>query len=184
MTEPSGPAWCARFPTSVSTDDLVSPFREGVAAFIAALRDAGASVMVTATYRPPERAALMHWSFQIGRAHQDPEYVPPIPGVDIDWTHQGDLGAAVAAAEAMIAAYGIVYAPALQSRHTQRLAIDMSISWQRGTISVRAANGVIMQCNGLNTPRNGSNPSIISVGRSYNVIKLISDIPHWSSDGR
>lgn len=182
MIEPSGPAWCAKFPTSVSVDDLVSPFRESVTGFMASLRAAGANVIVTATYRPPERARLMHYAWQIAESGQDPECIPPISGVDIDWTHQGDLSAAVAAARAMVMAYHLVYSPALQSRHTQRKAIDMNISWA-GTISVRAANGVIVQVNGVNTPRNGSNPNIISVGRSFGVIKLLGDIPHFSCDG-
>ncbi len=30
--------WVSRFPTSTSIDDLASPFREGTAAFVAALR--------------------------------------------------------------------------------------------------------------------------------------------------
>jgi len=33
-------------------------------------------------------------------------------------------------------------------------------------------------------PRNGSNPELIAIGRGYGVIKLPSDPPHWSDDGR
>lgn len=183
MIELSGPQWCPRFPTSKSVSDLIPPFRGNVMAFITALEDEGTTVTIDATYRPPERAWLMHWAFQIGNCHQDPEYVPSVPGIAIDWTHQGDLAAAVAAAKAMVASYGIVYAPALQSRHTQRRAIDMKIAWE-GTISVRAQNGVIVQCNGLGTPRDGTNPAIVSVARSYSVIKLIGDPVHFSDDGR
>jgi hypothetical protein len=32
-------------------------------------------------------------------------------------------------------------------------------------------------------PRNGGNASLQQVGQSYGVIKLVSDPPHWSTDG-
>lgn len=56
VRELSGAAWVARFPTSRSTDDLTSPFRENCVAFLASLRAANASVTVSATLRPPNRA--------------------------------------------------------------------------------------------------------------------------------
>jgi hypothetical protein len=56
MLERSGPQWCTRYPTSVSLEDLSQPFQGNVVRFVGALRAAGASVTVNATYRPAERA--------------------------------------------------------------------------------------------------------------------------------
>src|SRR5712692_3121551 len=131
----SGLEWASKFPGSKSTDDLVEPFRSCAKKFIAALHAAHASVALDDTFRPPERAYLMHYSFEIARKNRDPGAVPPKAGVDIQWVHkhargQPDLVASKAAAEQMVYGYGIVFEPVLESRHTQRLAIDMTIAWQ------------------------------------------------------
>ena len=103
------------------------------------------------------------------------------PGVEIEWMHtddQGDpdLAGSVAAAKAMILAYGIVHEPARWTRHTEGLAIDMHIQWE-GDLAI--ANKIISSL-----PRNGAqNTELRAVGASYGVIKLASDPPHWSSDG-
>lgn len=173
MTEASGAQWCARYPTSVSLDDLVQPFQGGLESFIAALRAAGASVTVSATHRPKERAYLMHWCCRIA-AGEDPKLAPAMSGVAIDWTHGGNRAAAVAAAKAMKAGYGIAYPAALVSRHTQRRAADMTVRWT-GTIRVRDAHGVQVPCT--------QQKDIWPVGASYGVRKLASDPPHWSDDG-
>ena len=65
--EPSGPAWVARFPGSASPDDCIEPFRSSLKAFLAALAAAGAQVDIAATFRPSERAYLMHWSWKIAK---------------------------------------------------------------------------------------------------------------------
>lgn len=189
MPTPSGPAWCAQFPTSASLDDLVPTFRAGVANFIGALHTAGAHVAIAATYRPPERAYLMHWSCMIA-GYKDKNtghtvVVPaaqatPMAGIDIDWTHGGDAQAAKAAAAAMVAGYGIVYPAVLVSRHTERRAIDMTITWT-GILQAKDAHG---QIHGIPvTHTNSSNPGLIALGATYGVIKLVSDAPHWSDDG-
>ncbi|MEI9929895.1 MAG: hypothetical protein WDM89_04855 [Rhizomicrobium sp.] len=180
MSEPSGVQWCARFPTSVSPSDLLPVFRDKVLAFISAMERAGASVSIAATYRPPQRAYLMHWCCMVADSGQDPEAVPHMRGVDIDWSHGGDVDDARIAAAAMKSAYEIKFPAALASRHTQRRAIDMTISWQ-GTLEVVDFNGqerVITM-----PPRSGLNQVIVDVGRSFGVIKLITDPPHWSDDG-
>src|ERR1700749_4927722 len=130
MSEPSGPVWCSRFPTSVSPNDLLPAFRDRVLAFISALERGGATVSIAATYRPPERAYLMHWCCMIADSGQDTAGVSAMSGVDIDWSHGGDVADARGAAAAMKSAYDIKFPAALVSRHTQRRAIDMSISWQ------------------------------------------------------
>jgi len=180
MAEPSGVEWCSRFPGSASTGDLLPEFRGRVLAFVSAMERGGAHVIVTATWRPPRRAYLMHWCWMIANAGQDPESVPPMADVDIDWGHGGDHGSAKAAARAMAKTYDLEYPPALTSRHTQRRAIDMTIGWNN-TLSIRDFDGHLR--NITSEPRNGSNPVVIQVGASFGVVKLVSDPPHWSDDG-
>jgi hypothetical protein len=93
----------------------------------------------------------------IADSGQTPDMVPPMEGVNIDWTHGGQLHQATAAAMAMKKAYNIAYPAALVSRHTQRRAIDMTIT---------------------NPP-----PNVVLLGASFGVKKLLSDAPHWSDDG-
>jgi len=181
----SGAAWVAKFPTGTTTADLVDPFKTKAIAFIAALRAAGATVTISATLRPPERAYLMHWSFRIAKQGYDPATVPAMTGVDIEWVHrdakkQVDRAASKAAALAMVNGYGIVYRPALRSRHTEGNAIDMNISWQTSLV-VTPPKGTAVTIK--SKPRDGGNTELHAVGRAFGVIKLVSDPPHWSSDG-
>jgi D-alanyl-D-alanine dipeptidase len=182
----SGPQWAKQFPTTSSTDALVEPFRGSVNRFLGALRAAGATVDIHDTLRPPERAYLMHYSFRIARQALDPSTVPAMAGVDIQWVHtdgQGapDLPASKAAAEQMVGAYGIVFRPALTSRHTEGRAIDMTISWQ-GDLTIATAVGG--QTTITTEPRTGAgNAALHGVGAAYGVCKLVTDAPHWSSDG-
>ncbi len=188
----SGSAWCAQFPTSTATDDLVSPFRENVVSFLAALRAAGATVSIAATLRPSNRAYLMHWSWKIVKADADPELIPIRDGVNIKWDHTNSDGtynsqASVAAAQAMVNTYGIQnlrVAPSLTSRHIDGNAIDMSISWSN-TLTINDASGNTVQI--TTEPRTGMNASLHTVGASYSVTKFsggAADKPHWSNDGR
>jgi hypothetical protein len=180
MSEPSGPQWCRRFPGSTSPNDLLPEFRDRVLAFISAMQRGGAAVSVDATYRPPERAYLMHWCWAIAESGFDPNDVPGMAGVAVDWTHHGDLVAARAGARAMVKGYDIQYAPSLISRHTQRRAVDMTIGWQ-GVLSIIDFNGQTKNIS--SPPHNGLNPDLIKVGATFGVIKLVSDPPHWSDDG-
>ncbi len=181
--EASGAQWAKRFPGSNKLEDLEPVFQPKAAAFIEALKDAGASVSIAATLRPKQRAYLMHWCCKVA-GYKDkggnfiqvqPSLVPAMPGVDIDWTHGGNVAAARAAAKAMVAAYKIAYPAALASRHTEGRAIDMTIMW-KGEISVRTKGGVLKPCK--------KQEDLWPVGASYGVINLPSDPPHWSSDGR
>jgi hypothetical protein len=56
----------------------------------------------------------------------------------------------------------------------------MTIGWQ-GTLAVMDFDGRMHRI--ASGPRNGSNPDLIAVGRSFGVVKLPSDPPHWSDDG-
>jgi hypothetical protein len=182
---PSGAEWVAKFPTSKDVEDLASPFRENVKKFLATLKAAGADVNISATYRPAERAYLMHYAYRIAREKLNPSDVPSREGVDIEWVHRKDNGridlvASRNAAEDMVEAYDIVYRPALNSNHTLRLAIDMTISWT-GTLSIENARGNTVDIK--STPRSGQNGDLWKIGKSYRVLKLESDPPHWSADG-
>ncbi|MBI3677689.1 MAG: peptidoglycan-binding domain-containing protein [Proteobacteria bacterium] len=185
MSEPSGPQWCSRFPGSAATADLTPDFRDRVEAFLSQLKHAGASVSISATYRPPERAYLMHWCWMIAREGVDPAGVPPMQGVAIAWLHKSsssapDIAASRSAAAQMVSTYDLRFEPSLTSRHTQRRAIDMTIGWS-GTLTIRDFNAELRKIASL--PRDGSNAELIDVGASFGVIKLVSDPPHWSDDG-
>jgi hypothetical protein len=185
-TELSGAIWVMRFPGSNSIDDLEVTFRTNVKRFIAALTGANAGVIVTSTFRPPERAYLMHWSWKIVKGLSNGRDVPLMPGVSIIWWH-GNLADSIRAALEMVNGYGIGHlqvAPALASRHTQRRAIDMKISWN-GNLRIKKANGQSVTITSI--PKNGANRDLISVGVTYNVLHFHlpeRDVPHWSTDGR
>lgn len=187
---PSGAAWVAQFPTSNETTTLAEPFRNGTERFIAALRSAGAAVNISATLRPPERAYLMHWSWRIVHGTA-PAEVPARPGVEIDWQHRDSAGvpdptAALAGAQAMVNGYGIAslgVPPALNSRHIQGNAIDMTITWV-GTLNLANASGELVTI--ATQPRTGMNAQLAAVGVTYGVYKFVggaADRPHWSADG-
>lgn len=177
--ELSGKAWVARFPTGKSLLDLKPPFLSKMSKFHNALIGAGATVKINATVRPPERAYLMHWSFKIAKRSVKPSDVPPMPGVGIVWVHESEEKSRAAAQE-MVTAYGIAFAPALTSNHILGLAIDMTIGWA-GTLNIKDAAGNVV---GIGAPQTGANPKLHEVGKSYGVIKLVSDPPHWSDNGR
>src|SRR6516165_9395294 len=118
----SGPEWVVKFPTSRSVDDLTEPFRGKVRDFLTALKNAAATVTIADTLRRPERAYLMHFSFAVARENADPASVPAKAAVDIQWVHP-TARASRDAAETMVQGYGIVFKPALNSRHTEGNAI-------------------------------------------------------------
>ncbi len=181
----SGPQWVSQFPYSTSTATLVQPFRGNVDRFIAALTAAGAQVNISSTFRPPQRAYLMHYSYRIANQGLDPQTAPAMAGVDIDWVHKNpngtvNLAASRLAAQQMVQGYNIAYAPVLLSRHEEGKAIDMTISWT-GDLAIANASGTTVTIN--TTPRSGGNTTLQQVGATYSVIKLVTDPPHWSTDG-
>jgi predicted chitinase len=178
--ELSGPQWTSRFPTSRDIADLEPDFARDVTGFIDALKAAGAHVDISATYRPKERAYLMHWCWLVAKRQANPAQVPPMKGVAILWDH-GSLPKSCAAAQKMVDAYGMAFVAALNSRHTERRAVDMTISWS-GPLPIKQKDGSTVKI--TTQPRNGSNRQLVAVGAGYGVIKLITDPPHWSDDGR
>lgn len=191
IRELSGAAWTSRFPNSIATGDLVSPFRENAAAFVGALRAAGAQVSIASTLRPSERAFLMHWCWRIVQGTADPQHIPARQGINIKWDHTNPDGTynqqqSISAAQEMVNSYGIQNLrtpPSLNSRHIEGNAIDMSISWA-GALTITGANGDDVVIN--SEPRTGMNTALHAVGASYGVIKYVGgarDKPHWSNDG-
>jgi peptidoglycan hydrolase-like protein with peptidoglycan-binding domain len=176
----SGAHWVTYFPTSRSVNDLAQPFRDRVAAFQKALVEAGAQTVISATYRPPERAYLMHYAARIDRREIAAEAVPTFSGVPINWVHYTRAASQLAAAE-MVDAYGLGGNPvALRSRHTERQAIDWNVTW-KGPINVKDGNGRVVA---VGAPNDSSrNSTLFAIGSSYGVYKLDGDPPHWSVDG-
>ena len=183
--ELSGSQWVARFPGTTSTNDLSAAFRPGAVNFIDAMSQAGATITISSTLRPPERAYMMHWSWKIVQG-TSPNSVPAMNGVNIEWEHPTS-NASTQAAKNMVNGFGIqklLVAPSLTSRHTQGDAIDMSISWS-GVLSILKTNGQMAVISSL--PRSEMNTELHAVGAGYGVIKFLggtADRPHWSTDGR
>ena len=182
----SGSSWVLQFPTSTSIEDLSEPFRSNTRRFVTALRQGPASVTVADTLRRAERAFLMHFAFAVARESVDPNTVPAIPGVDIRWVHSGvngqpDLAASRVAAEEMVRGYGIVFKPSLTTQHSLGLAIDMTVTWQN-MLLITDGNGKTVSI--TSAPHTGAgNADVHQVASSFGVIKLLTDPPHWSSNG-
>ncbi|UZK65982.1 peptidoglycan-binding domain-containing protein [Sphingomonas sp. M1-B02] len=180
----SGAAWWranqARFPNSGVIADLTSPFREKAGAFVHALKDAGASVLISATRRNKIRAHLMHYSWRLANGEVAPRDVPVIAGCAIRWDH-GDLAKSRKAAREMAELFDIAYEPSLTSLHIGGRALDMTIRWS-GTIHVKDKSG---RPHPIGAPQSGAtNRDLHAIGASYGVLKLLSDPPHWSETGR
>ena len=164
---------------SAAIADLIQPFRDNVTAFLAALKEANATVKVSATRRNRTRAQLMHYSWRIAHGSIAPKDVPAIPGCAIKWDH-GNLAASKQGAQEMVDLFGIAFQPSLTSRHIEGRAIDMTIGWT-GTIQLRDRTGAVRT---LGAPRSGdTNKDLHAIGATYGVRKLVSDPPHWSDDG-
>jgi len=184
--EQSGKQWVSRFPDAKTTDALAKDFRPGCEAFIAAMRAAGATVKVSSTRRPDERAYLMFTCFRIAKKTLNPQNATPDKDVPIDWVHRKtdgsiDLTQSRKAAKEMVDAYDIAFAPARHSRHTEGHAIDMTISWS-GKLEIASKDGSKTTIS--STPRDGFNLALRRVGKTYGVTKHPKDAPHWSTDGR
>ncbi|WP_218000386.1 peptidoglycan-binding domain-containing protein [Sphingomonas soli] len=180
----SGAAWWranqAKYPNSEKLADLASPFRERAIEFVDALKAAGAKVIVSATRRNRTRAHLMHYSWRVSRGEIAPRDVPAIAGLAIRWDH-GDPARSKKGAQEMSDLFGLAYQPSLTSNHIDGRAVDMTISWT-GTIEIKDKAG---KKRSLAAPRTGdANTELHKVGATYGVLKLLSDPPHWSDNGR
>ncbi len=180
----SGAAWWraneAKYPNSRRVEDLDPDFRKGVEAFLAALKDAGATVEVASTRRSADRAYLMHYAWAIAHGEVKAAAVPARDGVPIRWDH-GDEAKSKKAAEEMAKLFGMVHQASLKSRHISGKAIDMTIRWT-GTLAIKDRDGKVVKI--ASSPRSGDNKELHAVGATYGVVKLASDPPHWSTDGK
>lgn len=167
----SGKAWEQEFPTSTSLSDLTPTFEAKVTQFIEAMKAAGVRVRVAATFRPKERAYLMHYCWKIANCEIAPDKVPLMDGVEIDWVHYDptgkmDIEGSRAAAREMTEAYVLRFPATLSSRHTERRAIDMTITCFKDKTVKNAAGEDIAVCCAAD---------LHAVGASYGVIKLLTD---------
>lgn len=184
----SGAAWCAEYPTGLTIADLTDArFRANVQAFHDAIVAAATpannlAISIRATLRPARRAHLMHYAFRLYKGLITPaaaNTASAAAGIDIDWDH-GTLASSRAKAAEMVAGYGIAYAPSLRSRHTEGKAIDWTLTWSGSLMIARKGEKTRLDCTG-----NGAlSRNLHKVGASYGVVKLVSDPPHWSTDGR
>jgi len=171
---------------SKSVDDLDDLFKTKVNEFIKALEAAGANVDVVNTLRSEKRAYLFHWSWLIGLGKAKASEATERADVEIEWDH-GDEEKSKKGAKEMIDGFGLAVppkstnAPALDSRHIEGKAIDMNITW-KDTIKVKKKDGTEVSVK-FDDDVN-ANTTLHGVGTSYGVIKLKTDAPHWSTDGR
>jgi hypothetical protein len=181
----SGRAWWyayeSSYPNSRDINDLGSGFRSSVEAFVGSLKHAGATVIVSSTRRNAIRAFLMHYSWKVAYGQIAPGDVPRRSGLDIEWDH-GDLDRSQQAAQAMVDLFGMAHIAALNSNHIRGEAIDMNISW-RGNLVLTRSDRLLSRIE--SSPRTGQNRELHEVGANeFGVRKLVSDPPHWSSNGR
>jgi hypothetical protein len=175
----SGPEWVAQFPGSTSLDDLSFPFREYAQEFFTALKEAKAIVEIAATYRPPERAYMMHYGVRVAKGEVFAGDVPDFPGVEIDWEHYTNA-ISVWWADKMCEKYDIAFPAALRSNHTVGRAVDWFIGWE-GTLKIKDVAGKVVE---IGAPNNSfDNADLWDVAATYGVYKLPADPPHWSLDG-
>lgn len=214
--ELSGSIWVKRYNGSKNIEDLEENFRKCVKKFIEALENTQiieqddkpkkgtdgktkkAKYEIGSTFRPKERAYLMHWSFKVALLDFDVTKVPPMEGVAINWDH-GDPKESKAAAKEMVDGYGFdknllseknlksekPTTPSPTTNHANRTAIDLAITWDENCkLKIKKADGVETTIS--SPPPNSTNPDLIDVAKGYGLIHYIhveKDMNHWSLDG-
>lgn len=183
----SGASWVAEYPTGTTIAELTdATFQANVQAFhdamvAAATPENNLSISISASFRPVERAHLMHYAYKVHKGTTTPaaaNTASAAAGININWDH-GNLATSKAKAGEMVTGYDIAYAPALNSRHTEGKAIDWTITWTGSLMIAKKDETTKLDCTGSGS----SSPNLYKVGASYGVHKLVSDPPHWSTDG-
>jgi len=183
----SGAEWCAQYPTGTTIAELTNEsFRTAVQEFHdamveAATADNNLSIDIEASYRPAERAHLMHYCLKVANGTISPATAnerSAAAGIPINWDH-GNLATSKSKARAMANTYQIVYPASLTSLHISGQAIDWYITWSGSLNLARKGETETLDCTGSGT----SSGYLQSIGRSYGVIKLAGDPPHWSATG-
>jgi hypothetical protein len=196
--EESGGNWAtwanANYPADDRVDALGDPFRSNVRAFLLAVADSTDSAtgrapipQIIQVYRPPERAYLLHWSWQIATQAGSPGEADQLcvpGGMHIIWQHYRTDGSldgsgALDAARAMTNAFRLSTFPAYPTKHSERTAIDMFIEWH-GTLTLTNASDSIVTVSGPSNSRQSQ--TFQNVGRTFGVIKG-SSLNHWSDTG-
>jgi hypothetical protein len=184
----SGTEWCAKYPTGTTIAELTdATFRDGVQAFRDAMVAAATaanklSISIAATFRPVNRAHLMHYAYNVANGLTTPadaNKASAEAGIHINWDH-GDLATSKARASDMVTSYEIKYAPSLTSRHTEGKAIDWTISWSGSLMIAKKDEKDKLDCTGGGE----ASTNLHDVGESYGVHKHPTDRPHWSTDGK
>lgn len=171
----------AKYPNSSEIGALEPGFRDKIERFIAALKQAGAAVVVSSTRRNASRAFLMHYSWKVAYGETSATDVPSRPGLDIDWDH-GDTDKSVQAAKEMVRLFGMAHVASLTSNHIKGNAIDMTISW-KGALVLSQPAPLLARIESL--PRSGQNREFQELSATtFGVYKLKSDPPHWSYNGK
>jgi hypothetical protein len=96
------------------------------------------------------------------------------PDTGLSATVDAFIAAIRAAARKMASGYDIVYPPELTTRHTERSAIDMTISGVKNK-KIKNASDIDVLIK--------KDSDLHAVGATYGVNKLVSDPPHWSDNG-
>lgn len=171
---------------------LNSDFKKKYDAFSKALTDAGATIKIKSTKRHKNRAYLFHWCWKISLGKLSTTKISNIPkqtGVNIEWDH-GDDKKSKAAAKEMRVKFGLAtptspkpskVAPSLSSNHIAGKAIDIEITWT-GKIKVQNKSGKKVEITYMTNVK--KNKKLHAIGKSYGVIKHLTDTPHWSHTGR
>lgn len=123
----------------------------------------------------------MHFSWKVAYGEVDPADVPKKSGLDLEWDH-GELEKSREAAAEMVKLFGMAHIASLSSNHILGKAIDMNIFWKNTLVITRPAP-LLKRIE--SRPRSGQNRELHELGASaFGVRKLVSDPPHWSSNGR
>lgn len=177
----SGAHWVKQYPTSQVTDTLIDPFKQNVESFIRMLESNGASISIGATYRPRERAYLMHYAWLIANGKLKYGAYPTNDpyGINIVWDH-GSEEVSRAAAREMVSGYRMAHPAALKSRHTEGRAIDMTITGLPKNLNI--SDKITLE---IGSAPAAANRALWRIAAKYfSVHKLPKDPPHWSEDGR
>jgi hypothetical protein len=187
------------FPGSKDIGTLAQPFQNHVRAFVAAMKAAGIHVGIATTFRPVQRAYMMHWTWLISKENFSAEDVPPFSQdgeepVDVCWVIRDSNGIpdqkeSREAADAAFKAFEIdpenKVPPALLTRHATGQAIDMTTTWTSPTITIlnAAKHPVLIS----SQPQNGLNAALEAIGAGYKVMHYMpaaADKNHWSDNGK
>jgi hypothetical protein len=123
----------------------------------------------------------MHYTWKVAYGEIDPSDVPARSNLTIEWDH-GRIEDSRQAAREMVDLFGMAHIASLTSNHVMGKAIDMTITWKGDLVLTTPAP---LYSKIQSQPRTGGNKELHEVGGTvFGVLKLVSDPPHWSFNGR